>query len=264
MYLTSELLLKQLLLCWGAVKSIVPPTQKEYVDAYLAGRIPTETNLALDRYRDIYDAAGEKIIDFLVIENSERLAASDHMRELLTKWNADSHFYDSLKIRSIDDLMGKWVEWYWFLHEKLEQPLVELMLKERLVVNWAPGEIVGLQEIGKSYMSVIADELQRSRNIRLITDDEYYLAARAHLCSTAVNARPRAAATNSYHLPSRRFSLTGPSWTACPGGRSSHLGGTCSRSPSHSTARSNGTSRESMNSLQEGELSASLHETCRT
>jgi hypothetical protein len=178
MYLTSELLLKQLLLTWGTVRTIVPPSQKTYVDAYLSGEISNETNFPLERYREIYDAAGEKIVDFLVIEDKERKRASERMLYLLTDWNADTRFYDSLKIRSLDDLMGKQVEWYWFLHEKIELPLVELMLGEQLVVNWGDGEIVGFQEIGKSYMSVVASELERSRNVRLITDDEYYLASK--------------------------------------------------------------------------------------
>jgi len=178
MYVRSERLLKQLLLCWGTVKTITPPSQKAYLNAYLAGETTGDRDFVIEGYKTIVDYAGEKVIDFLEIKDEERRKASENMLELLTKWNADTHFYESLKIHSISDLIGKEVEWYWFLHEKLEEPLVELMLQERLVVNWSPGEIVGLQEIGKSYMSVIAAEVQRNRNIRLITDDEFYLAAK--------------------------------------------------------------------------------------
>jgi len=178
MYLRSERLLKQLLLCWGTIKTIAPPTQKAYFDAYLAGKITSDRDLSIEGYKEILDHAGEKVIDFLEIKAEERRKASENMRELLTKWNADTQFYESLKIRSISDLVGKEVEWYWFFHEKLEQPLVKLMLQEHLVVNWDKGEIVGLQEIGKSYISVIAAEVQRNRNVRLITDDEFYLAAK--------------------------------------------------------------------------------------
>lgn len=199
MYLTSEPLLKQLLLCWGTIKTIVPASQKMYFDEYLSGGISTEINFPIERYKAIYDAAGTKVVDFLEIKDAEREKASERMFELLNKWNRDSHFYDSLKIRSIDDLIGKQFEWYWFLHEKIEQPLVELMLEEQLVVNWSPGEIVGFQEIGKSYMSVIAAEIQHTRNIRLITDDEYYIAAKG----PAVQEIPREPARDpAYELVS--------------------------------------------------------------
>lgn len=178
MYLTSERLLKQVLLCWGSVMTIMPPTQKQYFDAYLRGEVTDEVNFPIERYKAIYDIAGERLVDALEITDSERVAASEKMLNLLTKWNSDTHFYDSLKIRSIDDLIGKEVEWYWFLHEKIEWPLTQLMLEENLVVNWSPGEIIGFQEVGKSYMSVIASELKTRRDLRLITDDEYYMAAK--------------------------------------------------------------------------------------
>lgn len=181
MFLNDEILLKQLLLSWGNVETIVPPSQKEYIDAYLAGEITHETHLPLELYKEIYDIAGARIIDFLVIDDEERIRASEEMFELITKWNKDTGFYDSLRINSIEDLAGKTVEWYWFLHEKLERDLVELMLEEQLVLNWAPGEIVGKQEVGKAYMSIIADEIKKRRCARLVTDDEFLLAAKAGL-----------------------------------------------------------------------------------
>ena len=103
------------------------------------------------------------------------------MFDLIVNWNKDTGFYDDLKINSLDDLTGNTVEWYWFLHEKLEEGLVGLMPEERLVVNWAPGEIVGYQEVGKSYMSIIADEIKSSRKTRLITDDEFFVASKSGL-----------------------------------------------------------------------------------
>ena len=178
MYVRSERLLKQILLLWGTVKTIVPPSQKRYLDAYFKRELK-ETNYALERYREIYDIAGDEALTFLMIDDGERKRASEQMLDLLTTWNADTAFYDSLKIRSVSDFVGKEVEWYWFLHEKIEWPLVELMLQEQLVMNWAPGEIVGFQEIGKAYMSVIAGELQSTRRLRLLTDDEFYSAARS-------------------------------------------------------------------------------------
>lgn len=178
MYIPEETL-KTLLLFWGNVSSIVPPSVMEYNEAYLNGEIKHEINYPLETYKRILDRGGERIVDFLVISDSERTSASEKMFDLITKWNKDAGFYNSLKIYSVDNLVGKWVEWYWFLHEKLEQPLVELMLEERLVVNWAPGEIVGYQEVGKSYMSIIADEIRRNRNIRMVTDDEFSIAAKS-------------------------------------------------------------------------------------
>lgn len=181
MYINSDRLLKSLLLTWDNIKTIVPQSHKNYIDMYLSGHIKNETNIALETYKQIYDAAGERVIDFLVIKKKERERASDQMFDLIANWNKDTGFYDSLKINSINDLVGKWVEWYWFFHEKIEQDLVELMLEEKLVVNWAPGEIVGYKKVGKSYMSIIADEIKRSRKVRLVTDDEFYMATKAGL-----------------------------------------------------------------------------------
>jgi hypothetical protein len=171
--------LKTLLLCWGNVSSIVPPSIKEYNDRYLDGHSGRETNYPLETYKEILDKTGEKIVDFLVISDNERKRASEKMFDLVTNWNKNTGFYNSLKIHSIDNFIGKPVEWYWFLHEKLESPLVQLLQEERLVVNWAPGEIVGYQQVGKSYMSIIAEEIKKSRKIRLVTDDEFYLAAKS-------------------------------------------------------------------------------------
>lgn len=179
MYISSDRLLKQLLLCWGDVKTIMPPSERGYFEAYVAGDIKHEIAPHIERYKQIYDIAGEKVVDALEIGDEERRAASEKMLDVLTSWNADTGFYNSLKINDLSDLIGKTVEWYWFLHEKLEWPLVQLMLQDRLVVDWGGGEIVGFQEVGKSYMSVIASELQRQRRVRLITDDEFYLAAKA-------------------------------------------------------------------------------------
>jgi len=179
MYIASEDLLKGLVLCWGKVSTIVPPSQMSYVKDYLSGQIRSETHYPLETYKKIYDVFGDAVIDFTVISDDERTRASEKMFDLLTMWNADTRFYDSLKITSLDDLIGKTVEWYWFLHEKLERNLVELLQQERLVVNWAPGEIVGYQEVGKSYMSVIADEVKLTRHARLITDDPFFMAAKS-------------------------------------------------------------------------------------
>ncbi len=179
MYITSEDLLKRLILCWGKVSTIVPPSQMSYVKAYLSGQIRSETHYPLETYKKIHDIFGDAVIDFTVISDDERIHASEKMFDLLTIWNGDTRFYDSLKITSLDNLIGKTVEWYWFLHEKLEQNLVELLLQEQLVVNLAPGEIVGYQEVGKSYMSVIADEVKSARHARLITDDPFFMAAKS-------------------------------------------------------------------------------------
>lgn len=179
MYIDSEDLLKGLILCWGKVSTIVPPSQMSYVNAYLSGQVRSETHYPLEMYKKVYDVFGNAVVDFTVISDDERTRASEKMFDLLTIWNGDTRFYDSLKITSLDNLIGKTVEWYWFLHEKLEQNLVELLLQEQLVVNWAPGEIVGYQEVGKSYMSVIADEIKLARHARLITDDPFFMAAKS-------------------------------------------------------------------------------------
>lgn len=181
MFINSDHLLKSLLLTWGNVKTIVPPSQKEYIDAYLAGDIKNQTDYALETYKQIYDNAGSEILDFLIISDDERAGASEKMFDLIVNWNKDTGFYDDLKIHSMDDLIGKTFEWYWFFHEKLEEGLVDLMLEEQLVVNWAPNEIVAYQEVGKAYMSIIAEEIKSIRKTRLITDDEFFVASKSGL-----------------------------------------------------------------------------------
>lgn len=199
MYITSEELLKGLVLSWGKVSTIVPPSQMEHIDAYLAGEVRSETQYALETYKKIYDIFGSSILDFTVISDDERTRASDKMFDLLTTWNRDTGFYDSLKVNSLSDITGKTIEWYWFLHEKLEQNLVELLLQEKLVINWSPGEIMGYQEVGKSYMSVIADEVKLSRKARLITDDPFFMAAKSGM---AVSKNQAQTAEQSYQLVS--------------------------------------------------------------
>jgi hypothetical protein len=171
LFISSEKLLKSFLLCWGKVLTVVPPNHIE--------NMKEQANFPLEMYNEIIDLAGEKIIDFLIIRNEERTRASEHMFDLINTWNRDTKFYDSLKIHSLDDLMGRTLECYWFLHKKVEHELVELMLEEKLVMNWAAGEIVALPKVGKSYMGIIAEEIKRSRNVRLVTDDEFLIAAKA-------------------------------------------------------------------------------------
>ena len=199
MYITSDELLKGLVLTWGKVSTIVPPSQKQYIDAYLAGEVRSETHYALETYKEIYDTLGNSVLDFTVISDDERIHASERMFDLLTTWNKDTRFYDSLKINSLSDITGKTIEWYWFLHEKLEVDLVELLLQEKLVVNWSPGEIMGYQEVGKSYMSVIADEVKATRKARLITDDQFFMAAKA---GTTVSRNEAQTTEQGYQLVS--------------------------------------------------------------
>lgn len=181
LYVYSQETLKSLLLCWGNIRTIVPRSHMNYIKSYLDGSVKKHINYPLEEYKKVLHLAGEPIIDFLIIRDSERKRASEKMFDLICHWNKNTSFYDSLKINSIDDLVNKWVTWYWFLNEKLEQPLVELLLEEKLVVNLAPGEITGYEEVGKSYMSIIAEEIKRRRNIRLITDDEFPVAAKSGL-----------------------------------------------------------------------------------
>ena len=112
MYITSEELLKGLILCWGQVSTIIPPSQMDYVSAYLSGQIRSETHYPLEKYKKIYDVLGSAVVDFTVISDNERIRAYEKMFDLLTIWNGDTRFYDSLKITSLDDQIGKTVEWY--------------------------------------------------------------------------------------------------------------------------------------------------------
>lgn len=187
MYVDSDDLLKQLLLSWGKVSTIIPPSEKDYIDRYLSGKIKTENHARLEHYKAIYDVFGSRVVDFTVIGDKERKDASYKMLDLVSNWNQDTHFYDSLKINKIEDCIGKTFEWYWFLNEKLEHELVQLLLEEHLVANWAPGEIVGYKEVGKSYMSIIADSIKETRNARLITDDGFFLAAKSGVSTEKIS-----------------------------------------------------------------------------
>lgn len=179
MFINNDNLLKTLLLFWGKVETIIPKSQHDYINSYLKGEIKGETHYPLEIYKKIYDQAGEEIVDFLIISKKEREHASDSMFQLLTKWDKDTKFFDSLRIKSIEDFIGKEVEYFWFLNEKIERPLVELMMEENLAVNWAEGEIVGFEQVGKSYMSIVAEEIKKARNCNLVTNDDFYVAAKS-------------------------------------------------------------------------------------
>lgn len=179
MYINSEEALKHLILSWGNVRTVVPPSEMERIKSYTHGEVNNWVHFPLEIYKKVWDAGGKDILDFLVISDKERKQASERMFDLICNWNKDTRFYESLKIHTLGNLGGKVVTWYWFLNEKLEKDLVELLLEERLVYPLAPGEITGYEEVGKSYMSIIVEEIKRNRNVRLITDDEFSVAAKS-------------------------------------------------------------------------------------
>jgi hypothetical protein len=83
MYVTADELLKGLVLCWGKVSTIVPPSEMDYIRAYLDGQIKSETHFPLEAYKKINGALGEPILDFVVISDAERIRASEEMHDLL-------------------------------------------------------------------------------------------------------------------------------------------------------------------------------------
>ena len=182
-YVSSEETLKSLLLCWGKVTTVVPPREMDYIKRYLQGEIKNEIHYPLEMYKKVLDMAGEPVVDFMVVNDKERRIACEKMFDVVINWNKDTRFFDSLRINSLEDLMGKWIHWHWFLHEELEWPLVQLLLEERLLVNWAPStmpvEIVGQPEVGNTYSSIIAEVIKEERGIRLLTDDEFAVAAKS-------------------------------------------------------------------------------------
>jgi len=127
----------------------------------------------------VWDVGGREVLGFLVVSDGERKQASERMFDLVCNWNRDTGFYESLKIQSLSDLGGKVVTWSWLLNEKLERPLVELLLEEKLVYPLGPGEITGCDEVWKSYMSILGEEIKRERDVRLITDDEFCIGAKS-------------------------------------------------------------------------------------
>ncbi len=179
LFIDDENLIKTIALFWGSVRTIIPPSHKSAIDDFLSGKCPNLTFYPAELYDKVNTELEYNVLDFLVIQDIERKRAAEKMLDVLTKWNVDTRFYDSIKINSIDDLIGKTVEWYWFLHEKLEHSLIELMLEEHIIVNWSPGEMVCYPEVGKSYMSVISNEIKNNRNIRLLTNDEYSLSSKS-------------------------------------------------------------------------------------
>lgn len=187
LFLSDENLIKTLALFWESAKTIIPPSQKKAIDNFIAGKNHNLTFYPAELYDKVNSELESTVLDFIVIKDSERRNAADKMFDVLTNWNNDTKFYDSLKINSINDLIGQTIEWYWFLHEKVEQSLIELMLEEKIIVNWAPGEMVCFPEVGKAYMSIISNEIKNDRNIRLITNDEYSLSSKSGVNLKKVN-----------------------------------------------------------------------------
>lgn len=179
LYVSDEPTLKALLLFWGDVGTIVPPSIKNWIDSYLAGRGDAH-DPSLELVKKVNDIAGRSAVDFVVISDEERHQSTRKMMRLLDEWGADSHFFDQYRIHSIDDLRGKMIEYYWFLHEKLEQPLVQRLAHENLAVNWAPGGMASFKEIGHTYMSILGEEIRRRRNLPLVTDQELFVIPRLY------------------------------------------------------------------------------------
>ncbi len=192
LYVSDEHTLKSLLLFWGDVRTIVPPSTKHWIESYLNGRTNAH-DPSLELVKKVNDIAGRSAVDFVVISDEERHRSTQKMMRLLDQWGADSHFFDQYRINSIDDLIGKTIEYYWFLHEKLEQPLVQRLASENLAVNVAPGEMVSFKEIGHTYMSILGEEIRTGRNLPLVTDQELLVIPRMYSQYT------RAALPNQVH-----------------------------------------------------------------
>lgn len=159
----------------------MPQSQAEYSNDYLNGiRKDHICWPFLEEYITVLDLAGEKILDFVIISNEEKINASNKMFDLIYKWNKDTAFYNSLRINSYDDLYGiDFDNIFGLLNDKTEDSLRTLLIEEKLAVQFSSHELVCLQEVGKAYMSVIAEEIKNRRNLRIVTDDEFYLASKS-------------------------------------------------------------------------------------
>src|ERR1035437_7323429 len=111
LYINDENLIKTIVLFWGSIKTIIPPSEKYAIDNFLSGKKENLTFYPAELYDKVNTELDDNVLDFLVIQDVERKRAAIKMFDVLINWNQDSKFYDSIKINTLDDLIGKTVEW---------------------------------------------------------------------------------------------------------------------------------------------------------
>jgi len=148
----------------------------------------------LELHRKIRDLAGEPIIDSILIGKKERENASESMLNILSEWEKDTHFFNDLKlkntgytgdntiIRRIFDnipFSSKHTEdCDWLYHDKIGGVLANLLREEGLLKS-SGDRLYGRPEIVNMYMSVLAEEVKNIHGGRLITNNEYCVAAKS-------------------------------------------------------------------------------------
>lgn len=177
MYVESELTLKQLLLMWGKVSTIVPLSEKTAIDAYYHGTLALDEPHALDVYKSVNDLFGSSVVDFAVINDKERELTSLEMFEIIAHWNKDTGFYDSLKLPKHFFIKPR--DLGVLISDKLDMPLLQLLVEEQLVRVTQERDLLGRQQIVNSYIAIMAEVMKESRGLRLVTNDQYVIAAKS-------------------------------------------------------------------------------------
>ncbi len=176
---SSEATLKTLLLFWYKVNTIVPLSEKFRIDAYFEKNTPDWQDPFLERYKAVLNAAGEPILDFITITEKDKEHAGNAMFDLVSEWNKDSKFYNLLKVYGDSRYHNSQLETFSVFEDKLESHLRELLLSENLLIR-NNRQLMGVPQISKSYMSLLAREIKKNHNVGIITDDEFCLALKTN------------------------------------------------------------------------------------
>jgi hypothetical protein len=124
LYISSESLIRKLLLTWDSVKTIIPNEFKSYTKhhEFLNTCSPFQFDFKL--YNKINDAAQSEVMGYFVLPDSDRHMLLDGMFNFLHNIIELEPLYESLQW-----LKSSVAKDHWFLHGTIERPLVDLLLE---------------------------------------------------------------------------------------------------------------------------------------
>jgi hypothetical protein len=126
-YLSSESLIRKLLLTWDTVRTIIPKEDEPFTIHHNLSGTCSPLQFDFKLYEKINDAAQNEVVGYFIIPDSDRYTLLDCMFDLLHNVIKIEPLYESLK----------WTNNYvakehWFLHGGIESPLTDLLLEYKI------------------------------------------------------------------------------------------------------------------------------------
>lgn len=126
-YLSSESLIRKLLLTWDTVRTIIPKEDEPFTIHHNLSETCSPLKFDFRLYEKINDAAQNEVVGYFIIPDSDRYTLLDCMFDLL---------HNVIKIESLYESL-KWANNYvatehWLLHGRIESPLTDLLLEYKI------------------------------------------------------------------------------------------------------------------------------------